>query len=83
MYSFLSDDQDQPMFTISLRGKSKLAHNGYLYVKSHENKTKGVTAWRCEQRKTVFQCKGKAETRYDVTKFVVKMTHSHNHHPAI
>lgn len=79
MCSFLPDDQDQPMFTISLRGQSKLTHKGYLYVKSHEIKTKGVIAWRCVQRKTSCQCKGKAQTGLDGANITVKITHPHNH----
>lgn len=72
------DYHGEAIFTMSIRGNSKLTHNGYSYIKGHESKNHGVTTWRCEKRHT-FRCKGKVRTQMIGGKCVVQVDYSHNH----
>lgn len=67
---------DEATFTVSNKGKSKLMHNGFGYVK-HTASRFDVTYWRCEFR----SCRGKAQTKNNGTKHFVKLTGIHNHLP--
>lgn len=61
---------------MSMRGNSKLTHNGYEYTKKKITTT--TTIWECDKRRWNF-CRGKAYTRQIHQKQMIKLKGSHNH----
>lgn len=59
---------------LTIRGKQKFTHNGYLYVLDKHSKTdKTIVFWRCENKNT---CKGRIHTKNG--KVICEIT-QHNH----
>lgn len=69
---------DEATFAMTVRGNSKLLHEGYEYTKS--TVTNGFTNWRCCRCRWE-QCKGKAKTIKIGLKEMVKAYDLHNHDP--
>ena len=65
----------------SIRGKSKITHNGFIYVKQ-KVLAQGVVCYECEKRrgsgKGATECKAKLKIKDDV---VVGSLHEHTHAP--
>ena len=65
----------------SIRGKQKIMHNGYVYVKQ-KDLAAGVISYECEKRRGhvngVSECKAKIKVKNDV---VVGSLHEHTHAP--
>ena len=63
----------------SIRGKQKIMHNGYIYVKQ-KDLAAGVISYECEKRqgnvKGVSECKAKIKVKNDL---VVRSLHEHTH----
>ena len=64
----------------SIKGKTKLCYEGYIYVKQN-NLANGVVAYECEMRKrdtlTSNQCKAKVKVANDeIVGFVNEHTHA-------
>lgn len=71
--------RDVAVFTVSIKGRPKLQHNGYSYTRS-EKRTNGTTVWRCERTRR-HGCKGRSNTRMFGLTEMVQVSAAHNHPP--
>lgn len=76
-YGYISG-YEEAVFTMSKKGKSKLVKNGYMFVRLHESKGKGL--WECTERRN-HKCRGKARTMLINLKQMVQFYCDHNHPP--
>lgn len=76
-FCFNIDYRDVAVFTISIKGKPKLQHNGYSYTRS-DSRSNGITVWRCERTRR-HGCKGRSQTRIFGRTEMVLVTAEHNH----
>jgi len=63
------------------KGKLKIIHEGYVYVKQKELKN-GVTSFECEHRRNKRECKAKLKVRVKEIEIVDKL-HEHTHAPDV
>lgn len=61
------------------RGRLKLLHGGFDFIK-HSNNKQGISYWVCSKRRPSY-CKGRAQTRRVGTKEIVEVYGTHNHPP--
>lgn len=62
---------------MSLKGKMKLIHNGFEFVKQRDG-SRGITHWVCAKCRR-YHCRGKAKTCQIGQKQMVKFVDQHNH----
>lgn len=66
----------EAIFTMTIRGKTKLLHDGYEYTKTDARN--GVTYWVCTKARNQY-CRGKAKSRQIGLREMMTPYSDHNH----